>query len=103
MFPKIPDIRLALLGRPYIRHPGLVPGTSKKATEAKDYTLTVIPGSPRDLIKRPRFQNNPCRMFPKIPDIRCAIPGRPLHRHPGLAPGTNKKAVISKQPLLDVS
>ena len=32
----------------------------------------------------------------------CALPGRRLHRHPGLAPGTNKKAVISKQPPLAV-
>ena len=37
-------------------------------------------------------------MFSKIPDIRCAIPGRRTegaqltHRHPGLAPGTNEKA-----------
>ncbi len=37
-------------------------------------------------------------------DMRCAIPGRRkegtqlTHRHPGLAPGPNKKATMQKQP-----
>ena len=73
-------------------HPGLVPGPNEKATEAKDYTQPVIPGLPRDLTKRPQSQSQPPLVAIKIPDMRCAIPGRPTGRHPGLAPGTNKKA-----------
>ena len=104
------------------RHPGLVPGPDKKAAKAKDYNQSVIPGLPRDLgllrelTKRSRFQNNPLLLFPRSRinawafsgttdgDMRCAIPGRRIglefhpHRHPGLAPGPNEKATISKHP-----
>ena len=52
-----------------------------------------LPGLPRELTKRPQSQAQPPLVAFKIPDIRCAIPGRPTEvaqpkpRHPGLVPG----------------
>ena len=77
MFSKIPDIRCAIPGRRTEgaqlthRHPGLAPGPNKKATEANHNPKPVIPdsfrdlpGSPRDLTKRPRCKNNPKQQTP---------------------------------------
>ena len=56
---------------PSPRHPGLVPGPNRKGRDLKTTYLL-------------HFDS-------KIPDMRCAIPGRPSPRHPGLAPGPIQK------------
>jgi len=63
------------------RHP-----TNISSSRTRSGTL-ACPGT---YSKRPRFRNNLCRTFPKIPDIRCAIPGRQPLRLPGLVPGPIK-------------
>ena len=87
MFPKIPDIRFAIPGRRW--EGSLIPGYT-----LRDSGTTTTPSSRTCsgiYSKRPRFQNNLCWMFFKIPDMRFAIPGRQPPRHPGLAPEPNKK------------
>ena len=104
------------------RHPGLAPGSIRKGRDFK----TTSPSSracPGTYSKRPRFQNNHCLMCQRSrislrdsgtttsPSSR-ACPGtytkRPRFQNnltviPGLSRDLIEKAVISKQPLFDVS
>ena len=103
-----------MLRRPSPRHPGLALGPKKKATMQKQPSSRhpgLVPGpiqKGRDLNTTPvGCFLDPGKVLRTFRDDGWGYPTamvrRHPNRHPGLAPGPNKKAVISTQPLLDVS
>ena len=70
--PKIPDMRCAIPGRRW--EGSLIPGYALR--DSGTTTPASSRACPGIYSKRLRYQYNLCRKFPKIPDIRFAIPGR---------------------------
>ena len=89
MFPKIPDMRCAIPGRQPLRHPGLAPGPWLAPGPIKTTRDIKSTASPYSLDPEYRGAISGRRgVGYKIPDIRCAIPGRQPLRLPGLVPGS---------------